>query len=136
MSKDDDNKVGRNHPPVDKQFGKGQPGNRCGRPKGTPNAKTIVTKFAREKHTVIENNRPVRRSTIELVVQALKNKAMEGNVKANTELDQLNEFLNPNPENFGCLVVPKGLPLEEWIRQEEIFSSQRPEPSARSEIDI
>ena len=58
--------VGYRKPPMRRRFKVS--GNRKGRPKGAKNRKTIVQAVADEMHTVIENGKRRKRSTLELVL--------------------------------------------------------------------
>ena len=90
------------------RFRAGQSGNRNGRPSGAKNRKTIVAEIARETHTITEDGRRRKRSTLELVLLSLRNKALDGNVRAFRAFRVLAEnYGPPEPDDrYGYLVVP------------------------------
>ena len=112
--------VGYGQPPLVRRFKKS--GNPQGRPKGAKNRQTIVRQVAREAHTVIEDGREARRSTLELVLIRLRNMAIEGkNTRAAAELFKLFEKYEPrmiNPD-AGVAVMPALMSDEEWIAKAE-----------------
>lgn len=74
--------VGYGKPPKETQFKKGQSGNPQGRPKGTPNVATILTKALSQRVAITENG--VRRSVSKLEVVLLQqvNKAAAGDLRS------------------------------------------------------
>ncbi len=113
-------KVGYGNPPTYRRFK--ESGNLEGRPKGAKNRKTIVKMVANEMHSVLENGKRRRRSTLELVLLRLRNKALEDkNVRAIGELQRLIETYQPQGthNNAGYLVVPAELTQEEFIAKME-----------------
>ena len=80
-------------PPTRRRFKKS--GNSKGRPKGSKNRKTIVKAVANETHTLIENGKRRRRTTLDLVLLRLRNMALEDkNVRAFEELHRLIKALS------------------------------------------
>ena len=129
MSSDKPASVGRNSPPVEHQFKPGQSGNPRGRPRGSRNVKTIVQEFARERHKVKEGGRRRSVTTIELLLRLLVGMSLNGDVRASKLLDRLRDQYDPNTEELGYIVVPEGLPAEDWIRREKIRNEfRRPPP--------
>ena len=115
-----DLQVGYGKPPMVRRFKKS--GNPEGRPRGAKNRQTIVRQVARETHTVIEDGRQTRRSTLELVLIRLRNMAIEGkNSRATAELFKLLEKFEPqmlNPDAW-VAVTPALMSDEEWIAEAE-----------------
>ncbi len=74
-----------------------------------------------EMHTVTENGRRRRRSTLELMLLALRNRAAEGNVRAFRAYKKCLAKYEPQDthSNLGCLVVPATLTPEEAIAEGE-----------------
>jgi hypothetical protein len=70
-------KVGRGRPPRGSQFKKGQSGNPKGRPKGSRNVSTILTRFLDESRTLPDGKRQTFR---ELVLLKQVMKAAEGSL--------------------------------------------------------
>ncbi len=96
MSPDHDAEVGNNdpklgygRPPVSRQFRKGQSGNPKGRPKGTANVATILTRTLRERVVINENGRRKTISKLEAAVKQLVNKAASGELRALRHLVEL-----------------------------------------------
>ena len=112
--------VGYQKPPTQRRFKKC--GNLEGRPKGAKNRKTIVRTVANEMHTVVENGKRRRRSTLELVLLSLRNMALEGkNVGAIEEFHRLDKTYGPQEadDGAGYLVVPAPLTDEEYLAKGE-----------------
>ena len=122
--------VGYRKPPTRRRFKKS--GNSKGRPKGSKNRKTIVKAVANEMHTLIEDGKRRRRSTLDLVLLRLRNMTLEeGNDRAFEELHRLIKAYQPQATNddAGCLVVPAEMTQEEWVaRQEELNKHRKPPP--------
>ncbi|MEE8175567.1 MAG: hypothetical protein V3T97_03070, partial [Gemmatimonadota bacterium] len=87
---------------------------------------------ANETHTVLENGKHRRRSTLDLVLLRLRNMALEeGNDRAFEELHRLIKAYQPQEagDRLGCLVVPAEMSQEEWVaRQEELNKHRKPPP--------
>ncbi len=103
-----------------------------GRPKGSRNRKTIVKAVANEMHTVLENGKRRRLSTIGFVLLSLRNMALEDkNIRAFEEFHRLIKAYQPQEagDGLGCLVVPAEMSQEEWVaRQEELNKHRKPPP--------
>ena len=80
-------------------------GRRCGRPKGSPNMKTIVQKIAWEKHKAPTGGGVQVVNTIELLLLTLRNKVMQGDVSASRLLDDIREKYAPQTEENRMLIV-------------------------------
>jgi hypothetical protein len=113
--------VGYGNPPMTRRFKQGQSGNPSGRPRGSKNRKTIVKRIANEMHAVTEDGRRRRRSTLELMLLALRNRAAEGNFRAFRAFKKYLTKFEPQdtPSKLGFLVVPAGLTEEEFIKEAE-----------------
>jgi hypothetical protein len=85
-TRDKNNKVGYGKPPSRTQFVKGQSGNPKGRPKGSQNLATILTKVSRELVKVIENGRTRYITKFQATMLQLVNKAVSGDLNAAREL--------------------------------------------------
>jgi hypothetical protein len=83
---DKKNKVGYGKPPSHTQFVKGQSGNPKGRPKGSQNLATILTKVSRERVKVTENGRTRYITKFQATMLQLVNKALSGDLNAAREL--------------------------------------------------
>ena len=128
----DGDEIGYGNPPKQRRFKPDESGNRKGRPKGAKNRKTIVNAVANEMHTVTENGKRRRRSTLDLVVLRLRNTALQGrHIRAFDEFHRLDKTYGPQEvrEGAGVLVVPAEITAEEWIaREEEENKTRKPPP--------
>ena len=124
--------VGYGKPPLTRRFKSGQSGNRRGRPRGSKNCKTIVREIANEMHTVTEDGQRRRRSTLELMLLALRNRTAEGNVRAFRAFQKYLAKYEPQESNskLGVLVAPAPMTAEEFIEHSE---KKRPEADALHE---
>ena len=107
-------------PPMRRRFKAS--GNPKGRPRGSKNRKTIVKTVANEMHSVGENGKRRRLSTLDLVLLRLRNLALEGkSVRAIDELHRLLKVYQPQEARVrgGVLVVPAPMSTEEWIAMVE-----------------
>ena len=113
--------VGHGKPPLQRRFKKDQSGNQKGRPPGSKNRKTIVREISNEMHTVIEDGQRRRRSTLELMLLALRNRAAEGNVRAFRAYRKYLAKYEQQETNskLGYLVVPAPMTTEEFIKHAE-----------------
>lgn len=82
--------VGKGKPPTHTQFGKDRPGNRNGRPSGTPNADTIIKKALAVRLVVKENGNERRISKLEAAATQLVNMAASGDIRAIETVLRLN----------------------------------------------
>ena len=81
--------VGYGKPPAQTRFKKGQSGNPNGRPKGTLNLATVITKTLREKVVINENGQRKIVTKLEAAVKQLVNKAASGDLPAFRQLSGL-----------------------------------------------
>ncbi len=116
-----ENTVGYGNPPLQRRFKKGLSGNEKGRPRGSKNRKSIVREIANEMHTVMEDGQRRRRSTLELMLLALRNRAAEGNVRAFRAYRKYLAKYEQQETNskLGYLVVPAPMTTEEFIKHAE-----------------
>jgi len=99
-------------------FQPGQSPNRKGRPKGARGRKQIVRQIALESHKIRENGEIRRRTTLDLVLLSLRNRAVGGDVRAFREVHQLLQRYAPQlaVKKGGFLIVPAPIPEEEWLK--------------------
>ncbi len=118
--------VGYGKPPMIRRFKSGQSGNRRGRPGESKNRKTIVREIMNEIHTVTEDGRQRQRSTLELMLLALRNLAAAGNVRAFRACMKFLAKYEPQDthSNLGYLVVPAGVTPEEEIARNEKLNAE------------
>ena len=125
--------VGRNSPPVDRQFGRGQKRGK-GRPSGALGLKTIVKKFACERHLASQHGKDLQLTTVELLLQNMSVLALGGDTRASKWLDQYIARFMPEPvEGGGYLVVPEPLPVKEWIERETKLNLIRTDPRLKDQ---
>ena len=79
--------VGYRSPPEATRFKKGVSGNPRGRPKGSLNVATVLTKTLRERVTITENGRRKTVTKLEAALKQLVNKAAAGDLRALHHLD-------------------------------------------------
>ena len=115
MSKQE--KIGRGHPPVNRQFGRGQkPG--AGRPKGALGEKAIVRKIAGELHEITDHGEKMRVTTYELLLKSMRNLAMSADLRAAKWLsDYARRKIPDSDDGGGVLVVPETMPEKLFIEQ-------------------
>jgi len=90
-----------------------------------------VQEFARLKHTVRINGQPRKVTTVELLLEALKAKALQADVPANKELERLRDRFTPVvKDGVGYLLAPETLTPEEWIRRAEIHNRFAKKPKS------
>ena len=118
--------VGHGNPPMITRFKSGLSGNPKGRPKGSKNHKTIVRTIMNEMHTVTEDGRRQRRSKIELMLLALRNRAVEDNPRAFREYRKFSAKYEPQASNskLGYLVVPAPITIEDAIARNEKLNEE------------
>lgn len=87
--------VGYGQPPKHSRFKTGQSGNGRGRPRGAKGNKKILEGILNERHWVTENGVRRRRSTLDLVLLSLRNRAIDGNVRAIRAVEQLSDKYAP-----------------------------------------
>ncbi len=85
----DDYEVGYRKPPTRTRFKKGQSGNPNGRPKGTLNIATVLSRTLREEVVINENGNRKTVTKLEAAVKQLVNKAASGDLKAFQQLNGL-----------------------------------------------
>jgi len=122
---------GSEQPPTHQGVGYGKPprirrfkkcGNSKGRPRGSKNRNTIVKAVASEMHSVTENGKRRRLSTLDLVLLRLRNMALEGeNVRAFEEFHRLAKAYQPQEagERLGYIVMSERQTFEEAIAEDE-----------------
>lgn len=81
--------VGYGSPPKATRFKKGVSGNPRGRPKGSLNVATVLTKTLREKVAIHENGRRKMVTKLEAALKQLVNKAAAGDLRALRHLTAL-----------------------------------------------
>jgi hypothetical protein len=86
----DEDQIGYGNPPKSGQFQKGVSGNPRGRPRGSLNMATVLSKALREKVLVHEKGRRKLLSKFEIALRQLVNKAAAGDLRAIRQLADLN----------------------------------------------
>ena len=108
--------IGNRNTPMVRRFKRS--GKRKGRPNGAKNRKTIVNTVANEMHSIVEDGKPVRRSTLELVLLRLRNMALEGkSPQAFEEIHKLLEICAPAPTGpaLAYAIMPAPLSMDEFL---------------------
>ena len=95
---------------------------------GAKSRTKIVEQIANEMHWVVEGGEKRQRSTLALVLLSLRNRSVEGNVRAFRALhDDLAKYGPQEPTNSGgYLIVPEVLTVEEWrVEAVKLIENQR-----------
>jgi hypothetical protein len=83
--------VGNKRPPKHSQFKPGTSGNPTGRPKGSSNFRTRISRQLRQMATVNSNGRTVKMRKDDLVARQLVDLATKGNLKATQIIARLDD---------------------------------------------
>ena len=107
--------VGYGKPPRHSRFKPGRSGNPTGRPKGAVGCKTILERVVLARHTVIEQGKRQQRTILELILLALRNRAIDGDPKAFSKLHDLLERYGPQDTKLdgAYIFMPEPLSTEE-----------------------
>jgi hypothetical protein len=122
---------GRMPPPVGHRFLKGSSGNKRGRPKGSIDLKKLTRKVALKKHRIVVNGRPLRKTLLQLVIEAVVRGAASGAPSMVSLHNEIRAKVRPMEEKKqgGLLVVPETLSNEEVIAQEETRTGDTQDPT-------
>ena len=125
------NGPGRMPPPVEHRFLKGSSGNKRGRPKGSIDLKKLTRKVALKKHRIVVNGRAVRKTLLQLVIETVVRGAASGAPSMVSLHTEIRAKVRPMEEmrHCGLLVVPEGLPAEEWKAKEEARTADAQDPT-------
>lgn len=121
---------GRKPPPAEHQFLKGTSGNKRGRPKGSVDLKKLTCKVARKKHAVKVDGKILRKTLLQLVIEATARQAASGVPSMVALFAQLRAKVSPtqNEQKGGLLVVPADASMQEFIEEEEARNANAKEP--------
>jgi hypothetical protein len=125
------NGPGRMPPPVEHRFLKGSSGNKRGRPKGSIDLKKLTRRVALKKHRIVVNGRPVRKTLFQLVIETVVRGAASGAPSMVSLHNEIRAKVRPMEEKQQCglLVVPEGLPAEEFIAKEKARTADAQDPT-------
>ncbi len=117
---------GNVEPQMVRRFKRDESGNQRSSPHGSKTRKKIVRDFAHETHKVTENGRSQWRSTLELMLLALRNLAAEGNPRAIRAYQKYLARYEPQPlnSNLGVLVVGEDYTEEEAEAVAEVANAR------------
>ena len=97
------------------RFGEGQPINRRGRPRGSPNLATLVKRVSKQRHRVVIDGKVRTKGTVELLIFALQKKAAEGDLRAIQLQKSLLQRLSPVHEKASAVLIRgEKLNIDEW----------------------
>jgi hypothetical protein len=122
---------GRMPPPVGHRFLKGSSGNKRGRPKGSIDLKKLTRKVALKKHRIVVNGRPIRKTLLQLVIEAVVRGAASGAPSMVSLHNEIRAKVRPMEEKQqgGLLVVPESLSTEEFIAKEIARTGDTQDPT-------
>ncbi len=102
-------KPGYKRPPKQTQFKPGASGNPSGRPKGSANLRTEISKLLSETVSIRENGKRKRVTRQEAMLLSLYDKAVRGDVRAINTFANMTMKLNPaaTPEREAVLKLSK-----------------------------
>ena len=128
--------VGFGKPPEAGQFKKGQSGNPKGRPKGTPDFKTIIRKMLSTQVTITEGGKKKRVSTLTATLMRLNEKSLKGDMRAIEKVLSLAVEMAAELESRkeGRTLSARDSEVMERFRQ-SILSSGASAPSKEDEAD-
>lgn len=99
--------VGFRKPPKANQFKKGQSGNLKGRPKGARGVKTDLLEVMGERLSITQNGKTQKISSQMVILKALRNKAVKGDVRAASKLiDMVGDMFG---DDHGSVTAPASL---------------------------
>ena len=114
-------KVGYRRPPMDRCFKPGRSGNPKGRPKGSRNAKTLVTQVVNKEVTIRENGKVRKVTTLEAMLLAAVQKAMKGDSRALNSviglLARTNQLTEAEAETSAVLPEDDAAILADFLRR-------------------
>jgi hypothetical protein len=121
MSDDQVDRVGPGYPPKSKRFPKGNSGNTRGRRKGVRNKKTVLKEIASERRSLGAPGNRREVFTFQLLVGLLHKAALNGNLQAVKAMDEFREYLEPEVDQSGGVIVVPEAPesLEKFERLAE-----------------
>lgn len=119
--------VGYKKPPIHSRFAKGRSGNPKGRPRGSVGLKTDLLAELSERLPVTERGQQRRLTKQRIVVKALANKAMSGDMRASAKLlDMIVKIVGFEESNTqdGDLSARDQEILAEFLRRHNLKESQ------------
>ena len=119
--------VGYKKPPIHSRFSKGRSGNPMGRPPGSVGLKTDMLAELSERLPVTERGKLRTLTKQRIVIKALANKAMTGDVRASGKLlDMIVKIFGleePEPHDNGLTASDQEI-LEEFLRRQAAKDSR------------
>src|SRR5690242_8562225 len=119
--------VGYKKPPIHSRFAKGRSGNPRGRPRGSVGLKTDIVAELSERLPVTERGKQRTLTKQRIVVKALANKAITGDVRASAKLlDMIVKIFGleePSAQDAGVTAGDQEI-LDEFLRRHSPKDSQ------------
>jgi hypothetical protein len=112
--------VGYGKPPRHSRFRPGLPGNAKGRPKGATGCKTILERVVLAQHTVLEQGKRRQRTVLELLLLALRTRAIQGDAKAFSLFHDLIARYGPKDQTLEGAYIIMSEPLSAEEQQQEM----------------
>jgi Family of unknown function (DUF5681) len=121
-SPDNNYKVGYGRPPLERRYKPGCSGNPKGRPKGSRNAKTIVSGVVNKKVPVRQNGKVRHVTTLEAMLLAAAQSALKGDLRAlNTIIGLMartNQLAEEETETSTALPEEDAAILNDFLRRQ------------------
>jgi len=130
----DDAAVGYGRPPVYTRFTKGVSGNPAGRPRGTLNFATVLSKAMREKVIINEGGKRKAVTKLEAAIKQLVNQAASGNQRAARSLFELARQVEKTEDQAMDTAAPFS-EIDAEVIQELLNRFQSQEPGSESESE-
>src|SRR4051794_19910088 len=121
---------GRKPPPSEHRFRKGTSGNKRGRPKGSVDLKKLTRKVAQKKHAFEVDGKILRKSLLQLVIEAAARQAASGVPSMVALIGQIRAKVSPaqDEQKNGFMLVPADVSAEGFIAEEEARTANAQEP--------
>jgi hypothetical protein len=122
---------GRKPPPAEYHFLKGTTGNKKGRPKGSIDTKRLTRKVANKRYSVRIDGRIVRKTFLQLVIEAMVREAAAGKPSMVALNAEIRAKVSPtqDKQEGGLLLVPATASTEEFMAEEDARNANAQDPT-------
>jgi hypothetical protein len=122
--------VGYRRPPLHTRFQPGRSGNPAGRPKGTPNLKTLLEQVLKEQISLRDGNVTKKITKAEAIIRGLVIGAMKSDSRSQATLFRLVEQIGQFEETLDPLVVIERVIVDGRRPREEVRPAAEPTEDA------